>query len=205
MATGNIWAQPNVDPKRSFRWLLTVGTTGMPSWVVTKVSQPSFEVSEHEHQFINHKFYYPGRVTWSDVSFTLVDPVSPDAALEFQQLLSKSGYAFPNDGVLDRNTDTPSKARARNALGVITLELYGESDASSDDINHAAAGTKLGSWKLSNGWVKSVTHSELSYESEEFVNAEVTVRYDWAQYTQVDGGRAAALRGRVVKSGAKKP
>ena len=201
MATGNIWAQPNVDPKRSFRWLLTIGTTDMPSWVVTKVSQPSFEVSEHEHQFINHKFYYPGRVTWSDVSFTLVDPVSPDAALEFQQLLSKSGYAFPNEGVDTNVTDTPSKSRARNALGVITLELYGESDASSDDINHAPVGTKLGSWKLTNGWVKSVTHSELSYESEEFVNAEVTVRYDWAQYTQEATPRAAALRGAVTKAG----
>ena len=197
----NIWAQPNVDPKRSFRWLLRIGNTGMPSWVVTKVSQPSFEVSEHEHQFINHKFYYPGRVTWSDVSFTLVDPVSPDAALEFQKLLSESGYAFPNDGVDGRNTDTPSKARAKDALGIITLELYGESGASSEDINHSFGGTKLGSWKLTNGWVKSVTHSELSYESEEFVNAEVTVRYDWAQYTQEATPRAAALRGAVTKAG----
>ena len=200
MATGNIWANPNVDPKRSFRWLLRLGTDLMPTWVVTKVSQPSFEVSEHEHQFINHKFYYPGRVTWSDVNFTIIDPVSPDAAEKFQDLLRKSGYTFPNDGTDTSITDTPSKSRSKTAFGTMTLEVYGEGSGSPGKISSASPGTLLGSWKLANAWVKSVTHSELSYESEEFVNAEVTVKYDWAEYTQATAGAAATLRARVGKA-----
>ena len=184
MATPQFWADPTTEPKRAYRWLLRLGATVMPSWVVTKVSQPNFEVSEQEHQFINHKFYYPGRVTWSDVSFTLVDPVTPDAADQFQKLLARSGYKFPNDGNLDNVTDTPSKARSVNALGKIELVLYAPDPRRTADsnIDSAARGREIGTWKLTNAWVKSITHSELSYESEDLVNTEVTLRYDWAQY-----------------------
>jgi len=35
---------------------------------------------------------------------------------------------------------------------------------------------------MKNAWIKDVAFSELSYESDELLNAEVTVRYDWAVY-----------------------
>jgi len=204
MATGNIWAQPNVDPKRSFRWLLRLGGDLVPTWAITKVSQPNFEISEQEHQFINHKFYYPGRVTWSDVSFTLIDPVQPDAVEKFQTLLRKSGYTFPNDTSDETITDTPSKARSMDAFGNMTLEVYGESNESPGSLGANHPGSLLGSWKLTNAWVKSVTHSELSYESEEFINAEVTVKYDWAEYEASSAGGAVRLRNRVPKAGSRR-
>ena len=49
------WANPSTDPKRAYRWLLYLNAEdqALPTWVITKVSQPSFEVSEKEHQFIN--------------------------------------------------------------------------------------------------------------------------------------------------------
>ena len=111
----NFWASPNTDPKRAYRWLLYLNggdLISLPNWVITKVSQPSFEVSEKEHQFINHKFYYPGRVTWTDVKFTLVDPISPDATQQLQNVLTKSGYIYPDKQLIQNMTDTISKKRA---------------------------------------------------------------------------------------------
>tara|TARA_R110002020_G_scaffold228593_1_gene439382 strand:- start:866 stop:1441 length:576 start_codon:yes stop_codon:yes gene_type:complete len=184
-ATKNFWATPTTDPKRAYRWLLHLNGNqnfDLPDWVITKVSQPSFEVSEKEHQFINHKFYYPGRVTWTDVKFTLVDPVSPDATHQLQKILSKSGYVYPDQYPTEQMTDTISKKRATDVLPEVKIQLIGATNVVKEGGAAGSAAPKIGNWTLKNAWVKAVTFSELSYESEDLVNAEVTLRYDWAVY-----------------------
>tara|TARA_R100000008_G_C3585001_1_gene171525 strand:- start:696 stop:1277 length:582 start_codon:yes stop_codon:yes gene_type:complete len=179
------WANPSTDPKRAYRWLLYLNAEdqALPTWVITKVSQPSFEVSEKEHQFINHKFYYPGRVTWSEVKFTLVDPVSPDATDVLQKILFKSGYVFPNAAPDGEATDTISKSRAIDVTPQIKIQLIGANPSGPGGPRPGdPSAPEIGAWTLNNAWVKSVTFSELSYESDDLVNAEVTLRYDWAEY-----------------------
>ena len=181
----NFWASPNTDPKRAYRWLLYLNggdLISLPNWVITKVSQPNFEVSEKEHQFINHKFYYPGRVTWADVKFTLVDPISPDATEQLQKVLTNSGYIYPNKDNVSDMTDTISKKSAITVTPKIKIQLIGASDTPSGGGNNHGKAPKIGSWTLHNAWVKGVSFSELSYESEDLLNAEVTLRYDWAVY-----------------------
>ena len=55
-----------VDPKRQFRWLVTFGNSDLKSWYAKSVKKPSFTIGETPHQFINHTFYYPGRVEWQN-------------------------------------------------------------------------------------------------------------------------------------------
>lgn len=179
------WANPATDPKRAYRCLLFLNDgEALPSWVITKVSQPSFEVSEKEHQFINHKFYYPGRVTWSEVKFTLVDPIRPDATENLQKMLHRSGYIFPNENSLSNMTDTISKSRATSQIPDVKIQLIGTNTAAPRDGDAPSSAPNIGHWILSNAWVKNVTYSELSYESDDLVNAEVTLRYDWARYNR---------------------
>lgn len=68
------WANITSEPKRKYRFILNLA--GIDSWVITRVDRPSFNVSESEHTFFNHKFYYPGKVEWQTVSFTTVDPIN---------------------------------------------------------------------------------------------------------------------------------
>ena len=91
----SFWSQAKVEPKRSFRWLLYV--SGMPQFIVTKVKKPNFQVGNTPHQFLNYEFKYPGRVTWQPISFTIVDPVSPDSTLSLINILKESGYTIPSD------------------------------------------------------------------------------------------------------------
>lgn len=186
------WADPLTEPKRAYRWLLYLNAgQKIPSWVITKVSQPSFEISEKEHQFLNHKFYYPGRITWNEVKFTLVDPVVPDSTGDLQSMIHHSGYIFPNESNLNQMTDTISKDRATRQTLDVKIELLGPSGVEPPTGDSSSAGVVAGSWKLTNSWIKSITYSELSYESDDLVNAEVTLRYDWAEYTR---GNPAAAR-----------
>ena len=62
------------EPKRAYRWILSIDDIEV--YTIKKVSKPSFTVSESSHQYLNHTFYYPGRVEWSTVSFSLIDPIN---------------------------------------------------------------------------------------------------------------------------------
>jgi hypothetical protein len=100
----SFWSTNNVEPKRNFRFLVQftgLGDLGQGLggedvlWWAKTVTTPSFDVSEVSHDFLDNKYYYPGRVTWNEVSMTLVDPVSPDAVGQTNALLEAMGYVIP--------------------------------------------------------------------------------------------------------------
>ena len=69
-------AQQGQDPKRKFRFLVTLGN--MPNgaqWFAKTVKKPNFSITEVTHQFLNHTFYYPGRMEWQTTDVVLVDPM----------------------------------------------------------------------------------------------------------------------------------
>jgi len=164
MAGEGFWADPNVEPKRAYRWLLNVG--GIPQWMCSKVTKPSFTVSESEVVYINHKFWYPGRVEWGEVSLTLADPVEPDASATMMQILSDSGYHLPED---PNDVHTLSKINSIQALGAVVISQLGPD------------GTVIEKWELVNAWVKDVKFGDLDYTSDDLVNVELTLRYDYAK------------------------
>lgn len=162
----SFWSDSKVEPKRAYRWLLLLG--GIPQWMCKKVSKPSFAVSETEHTYLNHKFYYPGRVEWNTVTVTLADPVAPDAAASMVKIIEKSGYRLP----VDKNKaeeHTISKAGAVGALGSVRIQQLG------------ADGKAIEEWELVNAWVKDVKLGELDYESDDMVDVELELRYDYAK------------------------
>ena len=158
------WNATSTEPKRAYRWLLTLG--GIPQWVVKKVSKPSFTVSESEHVFLNHKFWYPGRVEWNTVSLPLADPVNPDSAATMMEIIKAAGYQFPETPDV---VNTISKEAATRALGQVTIQQI-KSD-----------GTMLDEWVLKSAWVKDVKFGELDYTSDDMVDVELELRYDYAE------------------------
>ena len=59
------------EPKRNFRFKVSIANmndtgTDMVWWAKT-VTKPSYEITESEHTFLTHKFYYPGRLSWAEV------------------------------------------------------------------------------------------------------------------------------------------
>lgn len=174
MTTQKFWSDAAIEPKRKYRFLLSFN--GIPQWIVKTTGKPNFSVSESEHSFINYKFYYPGRLEWEEVSITLVDPVDPDASHTMLQLIENSGYVAPHNFLNDpqgrgkaSNVVTFSKKRAVDAVGGrMYIHMIDEN------------GAPIETWSLYNPWIKSVNFGDLDYESDELVNVELSVRYDWA-------------------------
>ena len=105
------WNEPDVEPKRKFRWILSVGDSDIPAWVIKKVTKPTFTISEVKHSFINHSFYYPGRVEYNEIEFTLVDPVDPDMAANLLDIIKGSGYELPEAFEISKQTITKGEVR----------------------------------------------------------------------------------------------
>lgn len=180
----SFWNEAAVEPKRKYRWILHVDA--IPAWVIKKVTKPAITVSEVKHSFINHGFYYPGRVEYNEVEFTLVDPFDPDAAASFMALIQGSGYQVPD--AYAEATQTITKQAATEALGQLKIsQLSGlgvEFDGGAQD--------PIEEWTLHNCWIKEVNFGDLDYESDDINEITVKIRYDWAVLSQSGDATAEA-------------
>ena len=170
------WTDQNLQPKRAFRFILNIpgnGSKGIQSFLAKSVTKPTFDLSSTPHQYLNHTFYYPGRVTWQPITIVVVDTVNDDmnATEAVTELLNDSGYFQP-----DRDTTvTISKKDAVNtALGNITIDVI---DAQSNVVE---------TWNLKNSFIQRAEFGNLDYASEEITNVTLTVQYDYA-FIEVDG------------------
>ena len=169
------------EPKRKYRWLAYLG--GIQPWGCKKVTKPEFEVTESAHQYLNHTFYYPGRVQWSTVTFTLADPQQPDMAQTFWNGLTNAGYHPPENA---GDTTTISKAGATGQLGKVRIVQLGATDPAIGAGGGTGAAGPGGDpvveeWVLYNAWVKKVSFGDLDYTSDDMVEVSVEVRYDYAK------------------------
>ena len=173
----NFWGNPSVEQKRAYRWLLSIPGLDGAEWIVKKINKPSFSVTETEHNFINHKFYYPGRVEWNTVSLTIVDPVTPDSTQNLIGLLVAMGYNYPSS-FAEATQTTITKEEATAALESVKIRQIGGGSATA-----AASEDVIEEWTLKRCWIKSVSFGDLDYESDEIVNIELELRYDWAEHS----------------------
>ena len=162
--SAGFWANSGTSPKRKYRFLLRLPKVNA-SWTITKVNRPSFNITEATHSFLNHTFYFPGRVEWQTVSFTMVDAVTPDATAILMGILGAAGYNFPT-AAGDNAFNTMSKAEAVKAMGEVQIVAI---DASGADIDK---------WTLHNAWMKNVTMGDFDYTDDSLVSLDVELRYD---------------------------
>lgn len=166
------------DPKRGFRFkVIFTGHQGGENlvWWAKKVSKPNFSITESKHQFLNHSFYWPGRVEWQPISMTLVDPAEDGVATvdNLIDLVVQSGYILPQSGA--STLSTMSKSKSQIALGNITIHQMD------------AEGKSIETWELKNPWVKMAKFGDLSYDNDDLTEIEMELRYDWAELKGLDG------------------
>jgi|9_EtaG_2_1085328.scaffolds.fasta_scaffold15803_2 hypothetical protein len=161
------------DPKRKYRFKISINSlndNGCVWWAKT-VAKPSFEITESEHTFLTHKFYYPGRISWNEIEMTLVDPVSPGAVANLNAMIRAQGYAVPSEDLSGTSFETMSKGKGANALGAVLIQQLD------------AAGDVIETWELKNPFIKGVKYGDLDYTSDDLLEISLSLRYDWATCT----------------------
>ena len=170
------WTNAKADPKRAFRFYIEVGNAGsateLPVWTIKTATKPKASVSSIEHSFLNHTFKYPGRVTWDNITLTLVDPISPQVAQRALNMLRGSGYQYPTeDAQLQAGRGkTISKQQAVSTIGRCFI------------VQTDANGKRIEQWSLNNPWIVSIDWGgTLDYTSDELTEISIELAYDWAE------------------------
>jgi hypothetical protein len=193
------WYNPsrqNFQPKRQFRFVVEFPTFASDTtYMVTKVTKPSFEMAgDTEHRILNHTFKFPGIIKWSDIDISFIDALEPNVGSKFYNVLKNMGYLNPTS--LDNLHAGITKTSAQSALGEIRiLQLDAGapilSEGARTDAADETAGMPSGvkwveQWKLHNAFLKTVKFGDLSYDSDDIVNIDIGITYDYATY--IPGG-----------------
>ena len=199
----NFWNNAQIEPKRNFRFLARIGNFPNMDWLVQTVDKPKFEISNHEHKYLNHTFNYPGRLKWQPIALTLVDPVSPvDTAATIMTFVRLAGYAQPaGDAGQAQNASATNmtKARAVGALGDITISSLGVPPTFDTTVPHTER--IVDEWKLVNPFIQgNLDFGKLDYNNEELTTLTMTLMYDYA-YMSKAGGQSDGIGGLLDQLG----
>jgi hypothetical protein len=171
------------QPKRKFRFTVSFPNLGGELvYMCTKAKKPTYELGSKEHRFMNHEYKFPGIIKWQDVEVSFIDAKDPNTGSKFYKALLNAGYAAPD--TLGNALQGITKISSVGSLGeVIIRQLDG-----GDVINPQTDGTKvppsvLDTWTLKNAFIQKADFGELSYESDDLLEVSVTLRYDWAEYS----------------------
>ena len=173
-----------LEPKRRFRWIATIGNGEvLYKYVVKSVDRPTWTTAQAQHKILGHTFNYPGPVTWNEINVTFVDLAGQEgdvtkgnAALFLQEAIYAAGYQFPV-GIGDATLGV-TKAKATTALGGLRVDQLDSS------------GLVLETYSFHNPYIEAVNFGDsFDYDTEDFVNVSLTIRYDWAKIEKGSGLR----------------
>lgn len=171
------------EPKRSNRWFVSIANRPQLQYALKKIDKPSFKVNEITHKYLNHEFYYPGRVEWNPISMTIAsvtnvgilakdfDAFKEDATFAIHSVFVKAGYIFPKgaDATTAAQKTTLSKEKMNKEIGELSIK----------QIN--SDGKVIESWLLYYPQFTTITYGSLNYENDEIVDITVGIEYDWAE------------------------
>lgn len=187
------WTNAGFEPKRAFRFKVTIA--GIEPFYVKKITKPKFTLQEAEHKFLNRSYFFPGHVTWDPVTVTFVDDTNGAVMSQLTNAVVSGQYgdiAGAQDlgglGIDNRTFRTVQKKALSQATfdGVLSLPTEpSDLEATSSPIIIQQIDSTdqivVEEITLYNGWIKSITPTELSYDTEDLSSYDVEIRYDWAK------------------------
>ena len=157
------WTDVKSEPTRKYRFLISAdgqGTLKGNWWWAKTISKQSFEINQSSYQLGNHKFKYPGVLSWNDIEMTMVDVGSGTKDLFAN--LEKVGYDIPTNKMT---------GIGKNQAGSIKQVAIQQLDSNGEIIEH---------WVLYNVVITRISFGDMSYSDDEIVELTMTLTYDYA-------------------------
>ena len=115
----------------------------------------------------------------------MTDPIAPDATYYLMGILGACGYKLPQQN----NYTSISKQKAVEILGEVKIKAKN------------SEGKDVEVWTLRNSWVKNVNMGEFEYASDDMLQMDIELRYDYAQFNSIAaGGAKAPIQASSVKT-----
>jgi hypothetical protein len=160
--------------KRKFRWTFEIEyccSSDTPKFVAKEFvkvgARPQIDIEEVEINYLNGKFWIPGKATWSEMNITYYDVAgATNSGVNSTSILAwiATIYDFTDPICLQMNS-VPEQYE-----GVARLILWD------------GCGNPLEGWLLGHVWPKAVNWGDLDMASSEECTLELTLRYSEVQY-----------------------
>ena len=184
MAFFNQIGNGGFEPKRQFRFLVVFPTMSDLTFMAKTASKPQYSLEATEHNVLNHVFKFPGVVKWEDIDVTLIDAVDPNTGSKFWNALKNSGYLPPKTpNELVRGV---TKVSSHAALGNVKIQQLDGGlvvPAAGESFDPVISNNIVDEWTLNNAFIKNVEFGSLDYGSEDLVEIQVGLVYDFAEYS----------------------
>jgi hypothetical protein len=180
-------AQGLLMPKLGYRFRVLFENFGIskPSTELTKqvvdFARPTVDFGEIPIEIYNSRIYLAGKPTWQSVSVTLRDDASGEVARRVGEQLQKQ-FDFSEQASAAAGSDYKFKVSCQvldGARGVATPNI-------------------LETWELYGCYVVSANYGSMNYGSNEPLQIALTIRFDNAVQTPLDGDGPAYGVGRNV-------
>lgn len=175
----------NICLMRKFRFLFFIdgvsddGTSALPP---DKSARPSLSFKEIEVQHLNETIYYPGKPDWKPINLTLFDlkinknPVFNWLQKQYNPCISE-GSQYTKQGQWLLPTPGSFKKTGR-------LKMYD------------GCGNIMEEWIYENIWPNNIEWGDLDMSNQDYVTAELTLRYDRAWVKDACNEEATIQAGR---------
>ena len=131
------------EPKRNYRWVLAI--EGIDAFLVSETNRPTITIGDKKIDFINSYRNIAGKLSFSDISVKLHDPIAPSGAQQvmewirthYESVSGRAGYAdfYKRDIQLKMLDPIGTVVELWDIKGAfITQANYGSLTYSGDDI-----------------------------------------------------------------------
>ena len=162
------WKQNNVKATRQFRFKLSID--GEDYWWAKSTELPSATVNSQEYLLGNHKFKYPGVLTWNPIQVEIADigESKNSSALKLINIFNREGYGMI-EGAAGPNKLTGGIDKIQ--FKEVRIELIKPN------------GKMQRQWVLKNAFFTEINFGRGDYNSEEINSITFTINYDYAEYS----------------------
>jgi hypothetical protein len=143
------------EPKKAHQFVMIVD--GIPAYLIKASAKPSLSNGEVTLDHINVQRYVKGKTVWNTISVTLYDAIVPSGAqavMEWVRLHHES--ATGRDGY---------SSFYKKEIKLHQLSPLGE---------------VIEEWILKGAFITESNFGSLDWSTEDVINIEMTLRYDWA-------------------------
>jgi hypothetical protein len=171
--------------KRKYRWTFAVSFLNntcpnlsdygyIPECYVKSANRPKLEIEELELNYLNQKFWVPGKGSWQALEVTYYDIAVKDVGLTplwtwidtIYQFMNRPDDGSPNNGNAVINRYQASRPGEYTGWGFVTM--------------YDGCGVWVENWNVPDMWPQNIDLGELDYSSNDEANIVVTYRYSQA-------------------------
>lgn len=141
------------QPKQKHQWILQI--EGIDAFMVKSANRPTISTEPITLDWINTKRYIAGKSEFQTLSVTIYDPIAPSGAQQVMEWI-RLNY----ESVSGRSGYADFYKRDIQLKGLDPV------------------GTVVEHWDIKGAWLTESTFGELSYDSGEAQEIQLTIRYD---------------------------